>query len=748
MLRLLANLSRLLLGGSSRVAGIDMARPSDAAAQGGRADTILRAVVRLAPDMPCGWCTLELPSRPAAGRISLRLRSVGALGRGGRHRLLMVIPPGDAPYRACIYVPLSALSMEIELASRGMAMDGLMSLRLQSLGLRENLSRFFMVLRRKAQTAQRLFRAILRKELPQEAAVPVGGAAYAEWLRSVEPQPEAFPAIRAHILRLPIQPKFSIVMPVYNPDPAQLQAALDSVSNQLYPCWELCVCDDASSDPRVREVLSAAAERDPRVRLVRRPRNAGIAAASNTALQLATGEYVAFLDHDDVLPPWALYFMATEIAQRPQSDLLYSDEDKLAADGSRCDPHFKGAWDPELIQSVNYVCHLLVIRRSLVQQAGGFSSGVDGSQDYDLVLRCGALSTSDRIVHVPMILYHWRKSSGSTAGALGAKPQAHAVGIRALDAALKRAGGGALALDGLFETSYRVVHPLPGAPPRVSILIPTRDGLRHLQRCIESVRKCSSYSNYELLVIDNGSRAGETLAYLAMLETEGLAKILRDPRPFNFSAINNLAAREAAGEILLLLNDDVEVRSSDWLEEMVGRLLQPGVGAVGAKLYYPDGRIQHAGVMLGVGGVAGHRHKYFPGGHPGYFGRLLLPQTVAAVTAACLMVRRDVYHAVGGLDEVNLPIAFNDVDFCLRLREQALRCVWTPYAELVHHESLTRGAENTPEKLERFAQEADYMKQRWGFGLLSDPYYSRYLSREHENFSLNPEPDAVRPWAA
>lgn len=748
MLRIVSGCARLLLG-RIRTATLRLSReevPGAPAAVG--TAVILRAEVVGGGSTPCGWCELLLPARTTGERPSLRLRFVGALGRGGRSRLLIVVPSGETRYRHRIYVPLSACSIQLEAGIRSGALMQGGGLRLKPLGVVVNLTSVLSVLLRKSRTALRMLRTRFRISPAVDGAVPVGGAAYTQWLSMVEPQPRDFPEILAHALSLSAQPLISIVMPVYNPDPTQLQAALDSVCAQIYPRWELCICDDASTDPRVRDLLSVAAEREPRIRLLRKPRNAGIAAASNAALQLSAGAFVAFLDHDDVLPPWALYFVAVEIAQRPATDLLYSDEDKLAADGSRCEPHFKGAWDPELIHAVNYLSHLLVIRRSVLERVGGFSSGMDGSQDYDLILRCAALIDPARIAHVPMILYHWRKSAGSTAASLGAKPKAHASGIRALEAALVRTGGEALVVDGPFETSYRLIHPVPCPAPRVSILIPTRDGVAHLRRCIDSIRSLSRYSNYELLVVDNGSRGLETLDYLSMLEREGRARVLRDPRPFNFSALNNFAAEAASGEILLLLNDDVEVRSQDWLEEMVGCLMQAGVGAVGAKLYYPDGRIQHGGVMLGVGGVAGHRHKHFPGGHPGYFGRLLLPQTVAAVTAACLMVRRDVYHAAGGLDEVNLPIAFNDVDFCLRLQERSLRCVWTPYAELVHHESLTRGAENTPEKLERFVQEAEYMKQRWGSGLLCDPYYSRYLSRDHENFSLNPEPEALRPWLA
>jgi O-antigen biosynthesis protein len=441
-----------------------------------------------------------------------------------------------------------------------------------------------------------------------------------------------------------------------------------------------------------------------------------------------------------VLPPWSLYFVARAIARDAALDILYSDEDKLDEQGRRCHPHFKPDWNPELLYSINYFGHLVVIRRSLILAAGGIRSGYDGSQDFDLILRCTAQSDARRIHHIPAILYHWRMSPQSTARDAGAKNYAHAAGVRALQSRFP----GLRVDDGPFATSYRVRFALPAPAPRVSVLIPTRDGFAHLSRCIRSITSLTSYPNLELIVLNNQSRDPATLAYFDELTRSGTATVLPYDHPFNYSAINNFGACHASGEVLLLLNDDVEVTGPDWIEEMLSYLYRDGVGAVGAKLLYPDRRVQHAGVILGIGGVAGHSHKYAAENDYGYFGRLVLPQEFSAITGACLMVRREAFEAVGGLDDKNLGVAFNDVDFCLRLRERGWRCVWTPYAQLIHHESLSRGYEDTPEKKARFAGEVGYMMQRWRGVLGKDPHYNPNLTLRHEDFSLS---DAPQPFA-
>ncbi|MDP9139166.1 MAG: glycosyltransferase family 2 protein [Pseudomonadota bacterium] len=564
---------------------------------------------------------------------------------------------------------------------------------------------------------------------------------YARWSRRVEPGSAELEAMRAEAVRIGASaPRVSILMPVFNTQHAHLEAAIESVRAQAWLHWQLCICNDGSSDPEIRAMLDAWAQRDSRIRVCHLPQNQGIGLATKAALALADSPFIGFLDHDDCLAPWALYFVARTLLARPQLDVLYSDEDKLDLAGQRYSPHFKPDWNPELFHGANYLCHFVVLRRIVLDAAGGPRGGYDGAQDFDLLMRCVAQTTAERIVHVPAVLYHWRESETSTARSIDAKPYAHAAGLAALKALQ---GEGAVEVgDGPFPVSYRVRHPLSADAPLVSILIPTRDGLEQLRRCIDSIVGISTYRAFELLVLDNQSSDPQMLAYLAELAAQPYVRVLRYDHAFNYSAINNFGAEHARGEVLLLLNDDVEVRNSDWLEEMLGQLLRPGIGVVGAKLYYPNGRIQHAGVILGIGGVAAHGHKHFIGSDFGYFGRLSLTQAVSAVTGACLMVRRRDYQRLQGLDATELPIAYSDIDFCLRLSELGLRCVWTPYAELTHHESLSRGRDYTPEKRQRLAREARVMRGRWGAKLDSDPAYNPNLTLDREDFSLADQPES------
>jgi len=572
-------------------------------------------------------------------------------------------------------------------------------------------------------------------------AVPPSLSDYEAWLRMVEPSRTELARMRQRARKIK-GVRFSILVPVYNTPAGLLAAAIDSVLAQVYPHWELCLCDDASTDADVSAVLERYRLIDRRILVVSRRENGGIGAATADALAVATGEYIALLDHDDVLAPWALYAVADAIAQNETLDILYSDEDKLDEQGRRCHPHFKPDWNPELLYSINYFGHLVALRRELVVAAGGVRSGYDGSQDFDLLLRCTALTEAHRIHHIPAILYHWRMSPQSTALNPGAKNYAHAAGIAALQSRFAEMADVRVE-DGPFPTSYRVRFPLPEPAPRVSVLIPTRDGYTHLSRCIRSIERLTSYQNLELIVLDNQSKDPATRAYFEELSAAGKAKVVLYDHPFNYSGINNFGAGHASGDVLLLLNDDVEILAPDWIEEMLSYLYREGVGAVGAKLLYPDRRVQHAGVILGIGGVAGHSHKFAGEADYGYFGRLVLPQALSAVTGACLMVRREAFQAVGGLDERNLAVAFNDVDFCLRLSERGWRCVWTPYASLLHYESLSRGYEDTPEKKARFAREAGYMLERWAGVLERDPHYNPNLTLRHEDFSLS---DAPRPF--
>lgn len=559
---------------------------------------------------------------------------------------------------------------------------------------------------------------------------------YGEWVRRYDTvDAETREGLRQRFQGMPNKPLISIVMPTYNPNPVWLEEAIASVQAQIYPLWELCIADDASPDPRCREVLERMAKADNRIRLVLREKNGHISAASNSALEVATGQFVALMDHDDVLPEHALFWIADAINRHPDARLIYSDEDKIDADGVRVGPYFKPDWNLDLFYSQNMFSHLGVYDAALLRQIGGFRLGLEGSQDYDLVLRCIELIKPAQVVHVPRVLYHWRVHAESTASATDAKPYAQIAGERALNEHFQRTG-----VKGRVEyigQGYRARYDLPVPAPLVSLVIPTRNAETLVRQCVDSILALTTYPNYEVILVDNGSDDASAIAYFQSLSLRPGFKVIRDDSEFNYSALNNKAVAQASGELIGLINNDIEVISPDWLSEMVSIALQPGVGAVGARLWYPDGTLQHGGVVLGVGGVANHSHKHLPRGHRGYFGRADLIQSFSAVTGACLVVRKDLYDAVGGLNEQQLKVAFNDVDFCLRLGELGLRNVWTPYADLFHHESATRGSDLSPEKQARFASEVDYMLRRWGRVLQNDPAYSPNLTLLNEQFELS-----------
>jgi glycosyltransferase involved in cell wall biosynthesis len=532
-------------------------------------------------------------------------------------------------------------------------------------------------------------------------------------------------------------PIISLILPVYNTNQKYLELCIESVLNQKYPNWELCIADDASTLPHIRTVLEKYEGLDSRVRLVFREENGHISKASNSALEIASGDFVALLDHDDTLSPHALYFVAQAIEDNPGVQIIYSDEDKIDEQGQRFAPHFKSDWNPDLFYSQNYVCHLGVYRRELLETIGGFRTGVEGSQDQDLLLRCLPHVNHQRITHIPRVLYHWRTSEGSTAQSASAKSYTTQAGVKALQDHLREQGKNAVTVEaGLLPNTYRLRWPIPTPAPMVSLIIPTRDKKAVVELAVRSILDKTSYPNYEILLIDNGSQDSDALKWLEDIQKDPRVRVLRYDYPFNYSAINNFGAQFARGEVLGLVNNDVEVISPEWMTELTSHALRPEIGCVGAKLFYGDGRIQHAGVVLGIGGVAGHSHKYFARTAAGYSSRLCLIQNYPAVTGACLFVRKNVYEEVGGLNEMQLKIAFNDVDFCLRVQEQGLRNLWTPFAELYHHESTSRGAEDTPEKQTRFLQEVKYMKTRWAGEIARSRYYSPNLTRQREDFSI------------
>lgn len=558
---------------------------------------------------------------------------------------------------------------------------------------------------------------------------------YNEWLRQYDTLTDQDrEKLQARISQLSSRPLISVLMPVYNPPLEMLQSAILSVQKQAYPNWELCIADDASPNAGVRELLQRHAAQDTRIKLALRPENGHISAASNTALALASGEYVALLDNDDLLHELALFWVADTIASHREAGLIYSDEDKVDVAGNRFDPYFKPEWNPDLFRSHNMVCHLGVYRTDLVRRLGGFREGFEGAQDYDLALRCTEQLAAHQIVHIPRVLYHWRSHPGSTAQAGSEKGYALLAGQRALDEHFSRTGVSAKA-ELLDFGMYRAHYALPSAAPLVTLIIPTRNGLQLVKQCVDSIFAKTGYKNYEIIIIDNNSDDPATLDYFSSLAGDARIRVLRDESPFNFSALNNAAVLQARGEYVGLLNNDIEVISPQWLEEMMGLATQPGVGAVGARLWYPNNTLQHGGVITGLGGVAGHSHKHLARGEPGYFYHAQLIKTLSVVTAACLVIKKSIFLEVGGFNETELKIAFNDVDFCLRVRQAGYRNIWTPYAELYHHESATRGYEDTPEKKLRFAQEVRYLKERWGESLTHDPAYSPNLTLDREDFS-------------
>ncbi|WP_337186467.1 glycosyltransferase family 2 protein [Phenylobacterium sp.] len=574
---------------------------------------------------------------------------------------------------------------------------------------------------------------------------------YRAWVETYDTLDDANrDAIRAHISRLARRPLISVVMTAYRSDPRLLREAVASVQGQLYPHWELCIAEDGSPGDDTWGTVDALASQDPRIKAVRREANGGIAAATNSAIALAAGEYVAFLDHDDLLAERALYEVAAELDVHPDADLVFSDEDKLDERGLRSQPHHKTDWNAELMLSVNAVNHLTVVRRSLLIDLGGLREGFDGAQDHDLVLRVAERTTPRRIRHIPWVLYHWRWQGRQGSYSRTRLAECAAAAQRAVQEHLARTGQAATAVVTPGRPWLRVRRVLPVPAPLASIIVPTRDRAELLAQCAEGVLKKTAYAPLELLIVDNGSEEPATLALFERLRADPRVRILPAPGPFNFAALMNRAVEAARGEIIVLLNNDISMTGDGWLAEMIAQAVRPNVGAVGARLLYPHDDIQHAGVVLGVGGgdgrVAGHLYAGAPAGHAGYQGHLALARNVSAVTAACLAMRKAVYREVGGMDAAGLAVAFNDVDLCLKVRAAGYDVVWTPHAELYHHESASRGSDLAPETAERFRSEVAVMRDRWGPVLDADPFYGPVFDKRHTNYRLGCPPDRRPPW--
>ena len=536
-------------------------------------------------------------------------------------------------------------------------------------------------------------------------------------------------------------PTISILTPLYNTPENYLREFLDSFVNQTAPNGQLCLAD-ASDDvhPEVERVVREYQRKNQRI-VYKKVENKGIAANTNAAETLATGEYLALADHDDVLAPHAMYAMGKAVLQLREKGepdgFLYSDEALFTKDIKKpMVGHFKPDYAPDYLLCCNYICHLAVFKRALYEQLGGERPECDGSQDHDLFLRL--IEQTGGAAHLPQVLYYWRVHAGSTSGGTDAKPYVAAAAKKALADHLSRTGRTGTVEDGLFPSTYRVKWDIEG-DPKVSILIPNKDHTDDLEKCLYSIWSKTEWDNFEVIVIENNSTDPATFAYYKDAEKryEGLKVVTWPEKGFNFSAINNFGRKAAQGEYLLLLNNDVEVRNGDWLTELLRQCAHPGGAAIcGAMLYYPDETLQHAGVVTGLGGYAGHSHKYKKAGGSGYLFRAATVQDFSAVTGACLLVRASVWDEVRGLDE-KFAVAFNDVDFCLRVRDKGYRIVWTPYAQLTHYESKSRGGdEKDPVKAARFAAEQQRLYDVHGKAdILDDPYYNPSLTRDREDFS-------------
>ncbi|HIY01625.1 MAG TPA: glycosyltransferase family 2 protein [Candidatus Blautia faecipullorum] len=533
------------------------------------------------------------------------------------------------------------------------------------------------------------------------------------------------------------QPKISIVVPLYKTPEKYLQQLVESVKAQTYPNWELCLSDGSGQPSPLSRTLEALAKSDERIRIVSGQEPLRIAENTNAGMEAATGDYIAFADHDDELTPHALFQCVKALNENREIKLLYSDEDKMSMDGHKFfQPHFKPDYNLDLLCTVNYICHLFVVKRDVIDQVGMFRREYDGAQDYDFIFRCVESVRPEEIYHIPKILYHWRCHEDSTAENPESKTYAFEAGKRAIEEHYRRTGIHAEVYQGEFLGLYRTKF-IRDYDPLISIIIPNKDHTDDLKRCMDSIDQRSSYQNYEYIIVENNSTEEKTFQFYKELEeTNPKAHVVYWDREFNYSAINNYGASFAKGEYLLLLNNDTEIINEDCLEELLGYCMRGDVGAVGARMYYEDDTIQHAGVVIGFGGIAGHCFVLQPRGTTGYCHRIICAQDYSAVTAACMMVKKSAFDQVGGLTE-ELAVAFNDIDFCMKLREAGYLIVYNPYAELYHYESKSRGLEDTPEKVARFNKEIATFEKRWPDIMRNgDPYYNPNLTLKSQDFSL------------
>lgn len=569
---------------------------------------------------------------------------------------------------------------------------------------------------------------------------------YAHWLNQyANPREDDYATMTTMTAGFSVKPRFSIVMPVYNPPIDLLAECIDSVLGQSYPDFEFCIADDCSSNPAVGKLLKKYARDDGRVKLVQRTRNGHISAASNSALALVTGDFVVLVDHDDVLPDFALFMVAYYINQNPGCKILYSDEDKISVSGVRSTPYFKTAFNRFLMYGHNMVSHLGIYDRALIEQVGGFRKGLEGSQDYDLFLRCYEHVDDSQIVHIPHVLYHWRTIPGSTAISADQKGYAVIAAQSAINGHFERTRQPLRSVLG-FAAGHTALIPTRELKTSLSIIIPTKDGMDVLRPCIDSIL-AQPHDGVEILVVDNRSEEKATHRYLKEMSDTGVFKTVAYPSPFNFSSINNFGVAQTTGDIICFLNNDTEVLSANWLDRARALLAVPEVGIVGARLLFPDRTLQHFGIALGMGedGVAGTVHHGLPEHMPGYFSKAKMTAEFSAVTAACMFIRREVFEEIGGYD-TELAVAYNDVDLCLRARRAGYKVIADPEIELIHKESKTRGSDAYGEKRERLRREVAMMHRKWPGTLANDPYYSPNLSLMRSDFALAYPPRVLPPW--
>lgn len=561
---------------------------------------------------------------------------------------------------------------------------------------------------------------------------------YNVWRKKYIPNARKLKKQRAE--KLDYEPCISIIVPTYKTPEKFLKEMIDSVRNQSYENWELCIGDGSVTEDTVKNVVESYQKKDKRIKMLCLSENLGIAGNTNAALSIATGDYIALLDHDDILAPDALYEVVKWMNEhyKDETDVIYTDEDKVSFDlKDYFEPHFKSDYNLDLIRSNNYICHLFVARKSIVDQVGGFRKEYDGSQDYDFILRC--IEQSKHVEHVPKVLYHWRCHPGSTAANQESKMYCYEAGKRAIEDHLKRMGEDDCQVVMTEHLGfYHVIYPIR-EQKKVSIIIPNKDQKEILERCIESIIQKTDYKNYEIIIVENNSTTNEIFEYYKTIEQRENIRVVIWKDKFNYSAINNFGVRYANGEYLLFLNNDIEVIRENWLSEMLANVQRKEVGIVGAKLLYPDNMVQHAGVIIGMGGIAGHPLSRHPADDCGYFARGIIQQNLNAVTAACMLTKKEVYEKVNGFEE-KLAVAFNDIDLCLKVRKAGYLIVYDPEALLYHHESISRGKEDTLEKRNRFEGEVDYMAKKWKDVLeKGDEYYNPNLSLLSGNFELKKE---------